>query len=761
MSSVVFRSLDIFKAPFLLRINGKEKISTFMGFIFSLGIISFLVIFFFNSDVFYHQRPTIIDQELFLQKKIKIDFNGENFGLVAALVDDPGNVYYDETIFSIKITQYVLNCSTHEVLDQDEKSVHFCDQNDYPDDPSILDTYGLWNYSCPSNKSFAVYGGWDESMINHFYVTISLCDNKTKNNTCKPLNQIQEFMADKYASISYKDSSYDLNNYENPVQNSYKNLWWTLSADVRKTATLFWKKVNINTDDGFVFRHISTTGSFQLDEKSLDVDLNYNQFIFQAEFYSSPKKEVAVRTYQKIQEVIASIGGLLSLFVSIGFILNGPQTRLNVIKTIMNNLYVFHKKKPGSGLHKSKFGLAEQKTTLFTEEEEKNEKTPQTSKSAKNILDIDFASKEKGQKKKKKTAGFNNYNNYEGPEKKRKESKNEVELSQFSQNREKIDHSLLKIGSHRKSNSCLENKNTPPKNSRNGSSSPKSIKEESILLEDFKTQSCQLKKKEAEVTMIKFEEVPKKTNINESIDSISLRAEIKKNSKETTIENSPNNRFEGSPKGNYGSLKSMTKLPSFTSKLSTIFSKFRMKTSNNVTEHKEVEKIIELEDAMNSHKAGFTFSIFEYFKYNVKMFFGCDLNFKEKLFKKTEKAFNKEVDLISILKRIHEIDKMKLLVLNQRQLTLFDLLSKPMIFVDEKKWRNSRKISKISLEDNPGFKMTNVMRQGRKAQKKNEEIIQCYEETLKQKNNNPIDERLMYFMEKKVEGRNLIKNTNR
>ena len=757
MSSVVFRSLDIFKAPFLLRINGKEKISTFMGFIFSLGIISFLVIFFFNSDVFYHQRPTIIDQELFLQKKLKIDFHGDNFGLVAALVDDPGNVYDDETIFSIKITQYVLNCSTHEILDQDEKILHFCDQNDYPDDPSILDTYGLWNYSCPSNKSFAVYGGWDEPMINHFYVTISLCDNMTKNNTCKPFNEIQEFMADKYASISYKDSSYDLNNYENPIQNSYKNLWWTLSANVRKTATLYWKKVNINTDDGFVFRHISTIESFQLDEKSLDVDLNYNQFIFQAEFYSSPKKESATRTYQKIQEVIASIGGLLSLFVSIGFILNGPQNRLNVIKTIMNNLYVFHKKNPGSGLHKSKFGLAEQKTTLFTEEEEKHEKTPQTFKNAKSILDVDFSSKETAHIK-RKTAGFNNN---EETEKKRNDSKNEAELSQFSQNREKIDHSF---GSHRKSNSCFDNKNTPKRMSRNSSSSPKSIKEESILFEDFhgKTQSCQLKNKEAEGIMIKLEEVPKKTNINESSDSISLRAEIKKNSKEGTIENSPNSRFEGSPKGNYGSLRSITKLPSFTSKLSTIFSKFRIKNSNTVNQqHKEVQKIIELEDAMNCHKTELTFSIFEYFKYNLKIFFGCDLNFKEKLFKKTEKTFNKEVDLISILKRIHEIDKMKLLVLNQRQLTLFDLLSKPMIFVDEKKWRNSRKVSKISLEDNPGFKMANFMRQGKKAQKKNEEIIQCYEETLKQKNNNPIDERLMYFMEKKVEGRNLIKNVNR
>ena len=81
----------------------------------------------------------------------------------------------------------------------------------------------------------------------------------------------------------------------------------------------------------------------------------------------------------------------------------------------------------------------------------------------------------------------------------------------------------------------------------------------------------------------------------------------------------------------------------------------------------------------------------------MKRMFGFELNFKEKLFKKTEKAFKKEVDLISILNKIHEINKMKLLFLNQRQLTLFDLLSKPMIFVDERKWMNRKKDTEFCI----------------------------------------------------------------
>ena len=88
----LFYHLDIFKSPFLLRISEKEKTSALLGFFFSLGIMIFLVIFFVNSDVFYHLRPNIIDEQLLVPKKLKLDFNGNNFGLVAALIDDPGHV---------------------------------------------------------------------------------------------------------------------------------------------------------------------------------------------------------------------------------------------------------------------------------------------------------------------------------------------------------------------------------------------------------------------------------------------------------------------------------------------------------------------------------------------------------------------------------------------------------------------------------------------------------------------------------------------
>lgn len=697
----LFYHLDIFKSPFLLRISEKEKTSALLGFFFSLGIMIFLVIFFVNSDVFYHLRPNIIDEQLFVPRKLKLDFNGNNFGLVAALIDDPGNVYNDDSMFSISMTQFVLNCSAHEILSQDIKSLHPCDENDYPDNPGLVDLYGLRNYSCPSNKSFSVEGGWDEPIINHIYVTLAICKNSTMNNTCKPYDEIFDFLSNKYFAISFMDSSYDLNNYRNPLQNSYKSPWWTVGANLRKTVTLYWKKVEIVTDTGFVFRKAETLESFQLDEKNIDIDLNYEEFIFQAEFYSSPRKEYATRTYQKIQEVIASIGGLLNLFVAIGFILIGPQTRLNVIKTIMNKLYVFHKANPKIKLKTSQ---------MLKVKNEANSQKPQflTKKLTKSEIDLKFT----------------------------------FEKAQFSH----IKNSLILKPEQIKQS---ERKESSPGFAMNPSNPKNEVLNDELKLENSSNLSNPVNSynEKNDDLLIKFDDEIHSDPV------LGINTEEKQERLE--IDDSHNFSIkEGNPKAeNTKVTHSNVYRKGF-----SVFSKARLKASEtNQTQNRNVRKIMELEEqSKKNDKSEFEFSLFEYFVYNIKKIFRQELTFKESLFKKAEKTFKKEVDLITILQRIHEIDKMKLILLNQRQITLFELLSKPMIFVDKNKWETLKKSNTMKkLEDDPAFKMSSFIREGKRAVKQKETIMECYEETLKHRESSIIDERLVYFMDQKAEGRNL------
>lgn len=58
--------------------------------------------------------------------------------------------------------------------------------------------------------------------------------------------------------------------------------------------------------------------------------------------------------------------------------------------------------------------------------------------------------------------------------------------------------------------------------------------------------------------------------------------------------------------------------------------------------------------------------------------------------------------MVSILQKIHEINKLKLILMNTRQITLFNLLSKPMIIVNPNKLKNEKEAS-YDMENDPSF----------------------------------------------------------
>ena len=103
------------------------------------------------------------------------------------------------------------------------------------------------------------------------------------------------------------------------------------------------KKIKIFTDDGFIFENLLSQISFKQDEVSNDLDLNYEAYLIEVDFYSSYRKQSARRSYQKCQEIIAGMGGIFSFLLHLGYFLTITQNSLNRINLIMNQLYTFPK----------------------------------------------------------------------------------------------------------------------------------------------------------------------------------------------------------------------------------------------------------------------------------------------------------------------------------------------------------------------------------------------------------------------------------
>ena len=69
------------------------------------------------------------------------------------------------------------------------------------------------------------------------------------------------------------------------------------------------------------------------------------------------------------------------------------------------------------------------------------------------------------------------------------------------------------------------------------------------------------------------------------------------------------------------------------------------------------------------------------------------MNYEEKLFSRSESIYEKDLDFIEILKKLHDIDKLKKILLNHNQELLCNFLMKPLVYLDVSDEKEGRRKS--------------------------------------------------------------------
>lgn len=622
--------LDFFKTPFFLRTNKNEKTSTNLGFIFSIGILIFLTIYFVNCDIFQHKRPQTSDQSLQILKKENIDLNKQNFGLIWAIIDEQGQIYRNDSIFSTRLYQTRINSYTRTFSEFYEKSTHSCNESDFENERGFTRI----GFECLNNNTLNLNGGFEEETTSYFNFGLNICDNKTSNNSCQNPEIIEEFFKDKFLMINFKNSNYDLNNYKQPITLVNKELHWSISSKMRKIIYLTIKKLEINTDDGFFFKTEDLKEGYKMDTLEVDVDLSFNYNILAITFTSSPNKQFATRNYQKVQEVIAGIGGIFSFLSFLGFILTYYQNYLNRISIVMNELYSFPNFQP-------------QKTNEI----------------------------------------------FDSPVKKK----------------------LTKIKKIKPLPEGKKNKNKKVNSSKGQISPVNDLKKQETLFnpENFRN----------------IDERHSEISENHSISPSDIDY-IEKSEQDFHSKNQSQNIIEIQSHNSEPIINDNSKINIKSNKMSGFSKMFKKKKDEKKLKHLHCEV---------TKQEKFKFSMVNFLTLKFKKFLKMELTKHELLFIKIEKEYLRQIDLINILNRIHEINKIKLLLFNERQISLINYLSKPMIYIKKDKidiMKSSIRISEIikSSHKKKDFK----------------HFFENYQETFVAMKYSEIDKNLIKFLDEKA-----------
>ena len=572
-------------------------------------------------------------QEIFFDKNKLVIFG----------VSDINNaIINDDTIFRFTVNYYHYETDENGIfVEFFNKTVgyHICNESDM--DPSMMKDLGIKNANCLDDNSFVLEGYWDEETVTFLDIGLIICQNST-NFTCKSPEEIEGFFDSKYFQISAYGVGVKFQDYQNPLIKDYRLIYELVDTQIYKELNVFFKEVEVLTEDGFLFNTKNVLQDFTFDKNTIEYKFKPqdSNLVCDINLYASHDKVQHTRRYQTISEILASLSGTANFFMFFCFFVTNLKNYLNSMTIIMNELYTY----------------------------------PNFNQNQVTKKRINENLKEKNSK------SFPN-----PPEIYRNESfgKNKVSKDGI-QERNVGDNDLIM----------------------------------NLSYEESKSFKKSTRKKEIPIIFnCKSEIIPEKTN--NPTKKVTL-IPAKKLDNDSFIlmhyskENIKKHHFPIFNKDQY----------MFAEDFSSPF------TSAN--QNKSAEEY-NGKSSLKAKKIKFRVGFFEYIKYWLKKMCFLGKTRKEKWIEKSDLIFRKELDIISILAKLKEFEKLKLILLNEDQLALFDSLSKPMLDLKEHKIFQK-------CENQPSMKMLKLLKNSQSARKNKEILLKSFRNLQKKHQKNYEDE---------------------
>ena len=359
---------DFLSHKVTLTFNEKGDIGykTFIGGVISLIsiIISFACITYFIIHMFLREDFTIIqsteiDPYVNLTNSNKLPFllrltntyaipyeNDEKLYYITASIWFGGN---NETL-SYSAKQYSQSIK----VEKCDINKHFSDEyKDYFKNIQDLNSYYCLSLRNSSETIYGVYGS--VFPFSYYSITLRFCKNTTENNnSCYPINQIKEIIDHPYLSVIFID--YTINSLNNKHVNDMflRKERYQISPTIYKRIWLYFEKIKYTTDKGYILpkNDVEYFHSY----KSIRTDYNENSngdFFCTLTILNDMKYSTYIKVFPKIQDYLATIGGLVKVITLISSLMNYNNSQnsyyLKLIKDFivenkLSNKYIMQKK---------------------------------------------------------------------------------------------------------------------------------------------------------------------------------------------------------------------------------------------------------------------------------------------------------------------------------------------------------------------------------------------------------------------------------
>jgi len=209
-----------------------------------------------------------------------------------------------------------------------------------------------------------------------YYTNVTECRNTTEKNDCYPQEVIDKYFIGKYYQFLFIDKVFDVTNNKAPIESSLNQVEGLFSVDTVVANHLNFNPSTIESDEGFILEELSSERAIYLDQnEKISAEKNGDALCTQVNFWLKNQETIYSRSYSKLQDILADIGGFFNfIYYSAMFLIHFPSKYITIYDTqnlLKFNNFVFTREEDLNKLVKQKISSnikTENKTILNSEQ---------------------------------------------------------------------------------------------------------------------------------------------------------------------------------------------------------------------------------------------------------------------------------------------------------------------------------------------------------------------------------------------------------
>lgn len=375
-SLAFLKKFDLFGIRPSVYFEGKIRSGTTFGSCLTFFLLVFTAVCFgyFGQDLYYRQNPTIVNHAEYYAFPEKISLDPEITPIIVELNSPIGDVYYtDPSLIRLTIGQLTIARVQNQTnVTFDEYPMEICSKDHFNnvenENRGYFQHKNLASYFCipKTLRNLTMQGAFDQDMFQTIKITVYRCDNVTSNNTCLSNEEISNKMARGFVGVYFLDYIYDVGNYLHPKKPQPKEIFTNFVLNSQKEVDVFLKNNYLQTEDGIVFPAKNIDRMVNYDSQAEFDFRTENRDFFMIYFRIKQENSYFVRSYRRVQDLLAQIGGFINCFWLFAMILNYFYSNLFVITKTVETIFTIKVPNERSKHEENKDKFSPADPTFFT-----------------------------------------------------------------------------------------------------------------------------------------------------------------------------------------------------------------------------------------------------------------------------------------------------------------------------------------------------------------------------------------------------------